>query len=401
MNELSWVPSWPSQFSLLAAAALMLIAGSLAARLVSSTIRIPEISAFLLCGLLLGPSGLSLISAQSISGLATLADLALGVVLFELGRRVDPLWLVAERWALITAFAQGLAVFLGLAFVLRLLDLDPMLVLLVSALGCASSPTITLRVIQENRAEGQVAERSLHSVAVQCLLAASLYAIGLQSLHMQQSAHWVVTLAHPAYLLIGSVAIGLIASVLIRAASRFLAKKHELQLLLTLSVIALLVEANDLLKLSPMISLLVFGIASRGYGRQQALQDPASNLTHYAMFAFLFIYLGTTLTLSFNGATLALGFVIVASRWVLLLLPSVALARKNGLSIRQGLLCSGVLFPMSGLSILLVSHAAGFYPELGQSLTDIVGSALLITYAIGPLVSWWSIRISGEAKTDA
>jgi Kef-type K+ transport system membrane component KefB len=398
MNELLWVPSWPSQFSLLAAGALMLIAGSLAARLVSSTARIPEISAFLLCGFLLGPSGLGLVSAESVTGLATLADLALGLVLFELGRRVDPVWLLKERWALLTALLQGLVVFVGLFAILSLLGVEPIVALLVAALGCASSPAIGLRIIQESRAEGQVTERSLHALSVQCLLAVTLYALGLQNLHLAQDAHWLVTLAHPAYLLIGSTAMGLLASAVIRFASGFLGRKPELQLLLTLSFIALLVEANELLHLSPMVSLLVFGVTSRGYGLRQQLQDPASSFTNYLVFAFLFIYLGTTLKLSFGANELLLGVAIVACRGVFLLLPNVVLARKNGLSIRQGALLAGVLFPMSSISILLVSHASSFYPALGETLTGIVASALLITYVIGPLISWWSIRHSGEAK---
>ncbi len=398
MNELLWAPSWPSQFSLLAAGALMLIAGSLAARLVSSTTRIPEISAFLLCGLVLGPSGLSLISAESVAGLVTLADLALGLVLFELGRRVDPIWLVSERWALITAMAQGLFVFAGLFTMLSFFDVAPIVALLTAALGCASSPALTLRIIEESKAEGQITERSLHAIAVQCLLAVSLYAIGLQSLHVSQAAHWLVTLAHPAYLLLGSTVMGLLASAIIRFALRFLSKRSELQLLLTLSFIALLVEANELMQLSPMVSLLVFGITSRGYGLREELQDPASSFTNYVVFAFLFIYLGTTLKLSFGATELLLGLAIVCCRWVFLVLPSLALARQNGLSMRQGALLSGVLFPMSSLSILLVSHATMFYPEFGQTLAGLVGSALLITYVLGPFISWWSIRESGEAK---
>lgn len=398
MNELLWVPTWPSQFSLLAAGALMLIAGSLAARLLSSTTRIPEISAFLLCGFLLGPSGLSLVSTTSVAGLATLADLALGLVLFELGRRVDPVWLLRERWALATALTQGVCVFVGLFAVLSWLKVSPLLALLASALCCASSPAIGLRTIQESRAEGQVSERSLHSLAVQCLLAVCLYAIGLQYLHLSQAAHWFVTLAHPVYLLTGSAVIGLAASILIRFVSRFLGKRRELQLLLTLSFIALLVEANDLLRLSPMISLLVFGIASRGYGLKQELQDPASGFTSYVVFAFLFIYLGTTLKLSFGTQELLLGLAIVICRGALLMLPSVLLARKNGLSVQQGALLAGVLFPMSSLSILLVSHASGFYPEFGETLASLIGSALVITYTVGPLLSWWCIRLTGEAK---
>lgn len=402
MDELLWVPQWPSQFSLLAACALMLAAGVLAARVLSPTLRIPEITAFLLCGLGLGPSGLALISSDSVAGLSALADLALGIVLFELGRRIDPVWLARERWALTTSIAQGLVVFLGLAMMLTSLGTTPALAMMAAALGCASSPAIILRVIQETRAEGQVTDRLAHSVAVSCLLGFVLFTIALQSLHIMQAASWVTTLAHPLYLFGGSIALGWLSSGLVSwIATRLLARRPELQRLIVFACIALLVEANDLLKLSPLVSLLIFGISSRGYGKRNALQTFRSGTTDDLVFAFLFVYLGTTLQTTFNPTVLILGVFFVALRGTLLIAVSTALSQFNGLSAAKGALWGAALLPMSGVAIVLVNHAASLYPELGLELAQLLGSALMVTHAVGPLVSWWSLRRSGEGRTDA
>jgi Kef-type K+ transport system membrane component KefB len=401
MNELLWMPSWPSQFSLLTAVALMLIAGGLSARLLSPALKIPETSAFLVCGLVLGPSVLGLVSAEALPGLATLADYALGLVLFELGRRVDPVWLVRERWALATSLIQGLLVFAGLFLALQLMGIGPLLSLMVAALGCAGSPAISLRISQELQAEGQVTERMLHAVVVQSLLGFTLFAVALQSLHISQSSHWLTTLVHPLYLLLGSAGLGVAASIVLRYAARLLGQRPELQQLLTLSAIGLLVEVNDLLKLAPMVSLLVFGLASRGYGQRNAIATPESQLGNYVVFAFLFVYLGSTLRIDFHITTLAIGVVLLLVRWLLLTLPTIVLARKNGLTVKRGALWGSALFPMSTVTVILVNHAAGLYPEFGVELANLVGSVLLITYVLGPLVTWWSLKISGEAKPNA
>lgn len=400
MDELLWMPQWPSQFSLLTAAAIMLIAGALAARILSPLLRVPEITAFLLCGLLLGPSGLSLISADSVSGLAALADLALGLVLFELGRRVDPVWLMRERWTLITGLAQGLFTFLGLAGLLSALGVAPVLALMAAALGCASSPAITLRVVQEARAEGQVTERLIHSVAINSLLGFVLFTISLQSLHIAQSAAWITTVAHPIYLLLGSSLLGWLASRSVSFVSQSLGSRPGLQLLLILGFVALLVEANELLKLSPFVSLMIFGIASRGYGARGALHSAESGLTNYLVFAFLFVYFGATLTIDFRTDTLLLGLAFVAARWMLMVTPSVMFCRLNGLSARKGALWGSALLPMSSVSIVLVSHAATLYPAFGTELGNLIASVLMITHTVGPLVAWWSLRLSGEARID-
>jgi len=401
MNNLLWMPTWPSQFSLLTALAVMLIAGGLTARLLSCTLKIPETSGFLISGLLLGPSVLGIVSAQSLPGLTTLADYALGLLLFELGRRADLDWLVRERWALTTGLAQGLLVFLGLWLSLSLLGLGAMLSLMVAAVGCASSPAITLRITQELQSEGQVTERLLHAVVIQSLLGFTLFTLALQSLHFSQSVHWLTTLLHPLYLLLGSAGLGIIASLAVSFAAKRLGHRPELQLLLMLSAIGLLVEANDLLKLAPMVSLLIFGLVSRRVGRHIALPSPASRSANYVVFAFLFVYLGTTLTIDFQIETLGIAALLILIRWVLLMVPPVILARKNGLTLQRGALWGSSLLPMSTVSVMLVNHAVNLYPNVGTDLANLAGSVLLITYMVGPLVTWWSLKLSGEAKTHA
>jgi Kef-type K+ transport system membrane component KefB len=401
MDAMLWVPQWPSQFSLLTAAAIMLIAGVFAARLLSPTLRIPEITAFLLCGLVLGPSGLSLISADSVAGLSSLADLALGLILFELGRRIDPVWLIHERWLLLTAFVQGVAVYLGLTILLIAFGVDPMLSLMAAALGCASSPAITLRVVHEIQSEGQVTERMLHSVAISCLLGFSLFTVSLQSLHIAQDAPWFTSLSHPAYLLVGSTLLGWIASRCTALIATVLGRRTDLQFLLVFGFVALLVEANELLRLSPLISLLIFGITSRAYGRRQALQSPNTSTTSFLVFAFLFVYLGSTLVVDFNATTLLLGLAFVMLRLIILMIPPVLLHAQNGLSVKKAALWGSALLPVSSVSIVMVNHAANLYPDFGTELSHLIASVLLITHAIGPLVTWWSLRLSGEGKHHA
>jgi Kef-type K+ transport system membrane component KefB len=398
MDELTWMPHWPSQFSLLAAAAIMLMAGALGARLLGSVLRLPQITAFLFCGLILGPGFLGVIPKESISGLSLLANLALGVVLFDLGRRVDPGWLKRERWLLITAIVQCLVVFAGVLAVMQLLGLPMLVSLMAASLGSASSPAMILRTVEELHAEGQVTERLIHSVALHAIIAFVLFTASLQALHLAESAAWLTSLSHPIYLLAGSTALGWIAAQAIWLASKLIRGQPGLQQLLVLGFIALLVEANDLLQLSPLVSLLIFGIASRGYGRHSALQAPEAPLTHDIVYAFLFVYLGTTIHLSFDLQTLLFAAVILLSRLLLLIVPAFLLAKKNGLSRKKGMVLGAGLLPISGVSILMVNHAATLYPNFGQSLGNLIAAMLLMTYIFGPLVTRWSLRASGEAK---
>ena len=401
MNELLWDAQWPSQFSLLTAAALMLIFGALAVRVFSSMLRLPEVTAYILCGLVLGPSGVGLISGETVNGLSILADVALGLILFDLGRHVDPLWLLRERWALVTALTQALTVFIGASILLVNLGTEPLLATMMASLVCAGSPVISFWVVQEMKAEGQVTSRMLHAVALQCIFAVGIFALCFQVLHVSQAADWRIALGHPIYLTVGSIVLGFVMSRIALVLSDLLQPRIALQQLVVIGFIVILVEANDLLRLSPLISLLVFGIVSRGYGKNASLQPASSGVSRQLVFAFLLVYLGSTLVVDFRLELLSLGVGIFLMRWALLLVPSVLLAHRNGLSYKKGALLGTALAPLSGVSIVLVGHTTSFYPEFGVSLDSMLATALFVSSLAGPLLTWWSLRWAGEGRSDA
>lgn len=400
MNELLWLPTWPSQFSLLTVLALMLLIGGLAARILCPILRVPEISVYLLCGLLLGPTGLSIVSARTAPGIETLANLAMGFVLFELGRRVDLSWLRYERWALITGVTQFICVFIALATAFLAIGADGATAFMAAALGATASPAIIARITQETHSEGQVTERLLHAVAIQCLMGFFVFVMGLQIMHVSYATTSPITLLQPAYLFFGSVMLGWLASIIANRLSRMLKSNSTAQIVLLISVILLLVEANQLLKLSPLVSILIFGMRAHGHRDEPMLISTEPVFTASLLYIFLFVYLGTTINIALSQGMLMLGLVIMAVRWLMLVLPSIVLARRNGLTAAKGLCLGSAMLPTSTLSVLFLGHASSFYPEFGTEVTRLLGAMLLITYAIGPLVTWWAMRLCGEARSN-
>ena len=90
MTSHSFFPTMPHALNVLTATGLILIAGILGAHFLRRVFpQIPAITCYVLTGLLIGPSALNLIDASLLDEISLLVDLALGLVLFELGRRVD------------------------------------------------------------------------------------------------------------------------------------------------------------------------------------------------------------------------------------------------------------------------------------------------------------------------
>ena len=141
-------------------------------------------------------------------------DLALGLVLFDLGRRMDLNWMRRD-WTLAAAgLAESLLTFVAVFAVLMAFDYNAVVAGITASIAMATSPAVVLLIVQDAKAEGQVTERALNLVALNSLFASILTTILLTSAHIETKVEVENALLHPAYLFAGSVFLGwLVASV--------------------------------------------------------------------------------------------------------------------------------------------------------------------------------------------
>lgn len=400
MFSFEWLPIGPPQFSLLSALAVLLLAGSLTLKALVSRLRLPEATALTLCGMALGPTGLELIDPSKVPGLTVLADLCIGLVLFELGHRFDWRWLVLERAALRTSVSQALGVFLGCLCLLLLLGHSVALSMLIAAALSTSSPIIGLRASQELRSEGQVTERLLHSVVIHCVTGFTLLLISIQLLHMTQSESIVSAVFESIYWVIGSALVGFILARIVQWAAIHLGPQPGIQLLLVLGVVAAVVELSSVLGLSALISLLVFGVASKGQGRRiqiRGIEDPSLRLV---TFSFIFVYLGLAIPVEWSMEFFSISLMLLGLRLAVLCLIGITTHRFNRLPLRNSVAWSVAAMPIAGVSVLLLGQVDGLYPLVQPTLNGIVGPILLASLIIGPILVRWGLRYSGEAAPN-
>lgn len=396
MLSFEWLSSGPPQLSLLSASAVLLLAGSLTLKALVSRLRLPEATALTLCGMALGPTGLGLIDPSKVPGLAVLADLCIGLVLFELGHRFDWRWLVLERAALRTSIAQALGVFFACLILLLVMDHSFALSMLIAAALSTSSPVIGLRASQELRSEGQVTERLLHSLVVHCVVGFTLLLIAIQLLHMTQSESIASTVIESLYWVIGSAMVGFLLARIVQWAAAHLGPQPGIHLLLVLGVVAFLVELSGALELSALIALLVFGIASKGKGRRirvKGLEDPSLRLI---AFAFVFIYLGLAIPVEWSIELLGIALALLGLRFTVLCLIGSTTYRANRLPLHNSLAWSLAATPIAGVSVLLLGEVDRLYPLVQPSLNGIIGPVLLASLTAGPFLVRWGLRHTGE-----
>jgi Kef-type K+ transport system membrane component KefB len=396
MPELNFLPTLPPALTPPILFGLLLLVGLLggeAARLFS----LPRITGYLLVGVLFGPGGLGVLSSQLIQEIRVFVDISLGLILFELGRRLDYQWLRRNRWLFATAIAESAFAFCAVYLGLRYFDYPPLYAALAAAIGIATSPAVVLLVAHELRSEGQLTERMLLLTAVNSVFAFFSVTMLLPFLHLEQQAGWVETLPRPLYVMLGSLLTGLVVSFFVLRFAAWLGKREDRQFIMLVGMIVLTAGLARSLNLSVLVTLLTVGILARNLDFRHKLMAVQFGHGGQLFFVILFVMAGASLRFD---ALPQVGF--IAGMYIVLRFLGKALAilvfgRFSGLRPGAAGLLSIALLPMSGLTIVMVQDASSLYPEFGAKLSAVVLSAVAILELIGPLATQFALKQAGEA----
>ncbi|MBI4206557.1 MAG: cation:proton antiporter [Betaproteobacteria bacterium] len=401
MSAFNFLPSFPLPPNLVLLFGLLLLAGFAGGELVQRMLRLPRITGYVLVGLVLGASGFGVIDKRLAGEAQMFVNIGLGIILFELGRRLDFGWLRRDRWFAATALAESALSFFCMYGALAYFGIHPLHATVAAAIGVATSPAVVMLVAQELRAEGQVTERALNLVAINSVAAFVLATTLLSWLHHEYRASWITMVSHPVYLLGGSLLIGYLASGAAILLARWIGKREELQLVMLLGMIVLAVGCADALNLSVMLSLLAFGVASRNLDRNHDLMQV--NIGHIGQIFFVVLFVVTGAILNVNDFITggAIAMVYILARFVGKAIGVLSLAHFSGIRPGSGGLLCLALTPMSGLAIEMMHGTTSLYPEFGAKLAPIVLSAVLLLELIGPVAVQFALRTAGEAQEES
>ena len=400
MAQPTYLPQFPIAFDPLALFGVLLLAGLVGGELTRRVLGLPRIVGYVLIGLALGASGIGVIDDNLARGAKVFVDLGLGLLLFELGRRLDFNWLRRDRWLAATAFAECALSFGCIHFALVYFGIPPLHAAVAAAIGMSTSPAVLLLVARELRAEGQVTERALNLVAINSVAAFTVTTMLLSWIHHEYRAGWITVLSHPVYLLAGSLLLGFLVGWTALALARWLGKREELQLVMLLALIVLAVSAAVALKFSLLLTLLAFGVMVKNMDENHDLM-PVDVMKVGQMFVVvLFVVTSATLQISELIAGGAIAGVYILARFVGKSVGIMSLAYLSGVRPGSGGLLAIALTPMSALAIVMVHNTANVVPEFGARLATIVLSAVLVLEVIGPLAVQYALRKAGEAGEE-
>ena len=160
--------------------AFMLFTGFAMTRL-TKLVRLPNVTAYILTGILLGPFCLGLIPQTVISGMDFLSDIALAFIAFSTGEffKLSVLKQSGLKVVLITVLESlmaSIAVFLVVYFAL---GLDLAFSVVLAALAAATAPASTVMTIRQTGAHGDFVNTLLQVVALDDIVGLLAYSVAI------------------------------------------------------------------------------------------------------------------------------------------------------------------------------------------------------------------------------
>ena len=209
IDRLLFLPPFPETIDSLALFSLLLVVGLLIGEWLHAHLRWPKVIGYVLAGIVFGPSALGWISIEALAQARPIADAALGLLMMEVGRRLDLSWLHRNPELLRSTLADiSLSFALIFAFALWLVGLSPAWAAATAAVTMASAPAVVLLTIEESRAQGQVTERIILHTAISSAASFIAFAFVLGVVHAELSEDWLNAVVHPLWVVAGAVLIG-------------------------------------------------------------------------------------------------------------------------------------------------------------------------------------------------
>ncbi len=166
--------------TIIIALSLIMLFGFLMTR-ITKKLKLPNVTAYIITGILIGPFCLDLIPFEVIEGMDFLSDIALAFIAFGTGEffRFSALKKNGFKVVAITIFEALTASFLIFILTYFILRLDLAFSIVLSALAAATAPASTMMTIRQTRAKGDFVDTLLQVVAIDNIVALVAYSIAI------------------------------------------------------------------------------------------------------------------------------------------------------------------------------------------------------------------------------
>lgn len=383
--------------------AIILVLGLFSTRLMK-IVRFPNVTGYLLVGLLVGPYCLKLINENNIGGLKIITNVALGFIAFSIGGefKLSSLKRLGKNIVIITLFQAIITS--GLTFIVLWAVGTPMpITLALCAIAAATAPAATLMVVRQYKAKGPVTDTLLPVVALDDAIGLMIFSLcfALAKVIETGSELTVVNvLLMPILEIVLSLAFGGIIGFILGLVMKIF-KSRANRLIWMIACVFLGIALCEIIPLelsSLLVCMMIGAVFTNMRPDSITILDGQERWTP-PLFMLFFIISGAELDLAVIPTVGLIGIAYLIARSIGKILgasigASVVKADSN---VRKYL--GPTLLPQAGVAIgmaQMVSISLG--GVVAEKVTAVVLCATLIYELVGPLITKIALTKAGEIE---
>ncbi len=362
-------------------------------------VKLPNVTGYLLVGLLAGPYVLNIIPQDTVDKLGIIPDAALGFIAFSIGSEFRFSYLKKVGKApIIIACLESLGAVLVVDFALICTGQDVPFSLCLGAIAAATAPAATLMVVKQYKAHGPVTETLLPVVALDDATALMCFGISVaiaKTIEGGAGDNLALTIVKPLLEIIGALAIGLIFGIVFRFAVKWFTGRGN-RLAITYALVFACIGLGEMLNVSSLLACMALGgTLANTSNFADVIFDQTDRMTPPIFMMFFFLS-GAALDISLIPSVGVIGIIYIFMRVVGKMLGSYtgAAISKANKNVRKYL--GFTLIPQAGVAIGLATTAMSIVPQHGPQIRTIILCGTVIYELTGPVITKLALKKAGE-----
>ncbi len=379
---------------------IAMAAGLLFNRIVKK-LGLPNVTGYLVAGLLIGPYVLNLMPVVAVEQMSLVTNVALGFIAFSIGGsfRISDIKAIGGKVLVITFFeACTASLFVTLALIIFGFDIP--VALSLGAIAAATAPATTLLVARQYKARGPVTSMLLPVVAMDDAICIVLFSImtSIASVIANGSelSVWQMIL-DPAREIGLSLVVGALIGFVVALCSKAF-KSRANRIAVIVCSIFLCVALADKLHLSALLVCMMNSAVMVNVSKESDKMLDVCDRWTPPLFLLFFVISGAELNLAILPEIGVIGVLYLVFRtlgkYIGATTGSAIIKADKQIVKYLGL----TLIPQAGVAIAMSQLVMGILPQYGEQIRAVILGATLVYELTGPLITKTALTKAGEIK---
>lgn len=383
--------------------AVILFAGMVTAKLLSR-FKLPNVTGYLIAGLIIGPSILGIIPKEGVDKLSIISEAALSFIAYSIGSEfnIGNLKRVGKGVIVVTVFEALTAVlFVDLVMIFILKQPIPFS-LVLGAIAAATAPAATLMVVRQYKAKGPVVSTLLPVVAIDDAVGIIAFGISMTIAKALVNSSNKISVTRILFIPLLEIFFALLIGFLMGILLTYLSKRVKGEDSLLSLVIATLFATAGLaisLDLSSLLACMMVGatLTNLDPNNKRAFTT-VERFTPPILISF-FTIAGVQLDISILKQVGMLGLVYIVVRVIGKMLGAFVGAKISKFPDTVQKYLGFTLIPQAGVAIGLSMIAQNTLPSpYGAQVRTIILAATVIYELVGPMITKQALIRAGEIE---